>query len=259
MTYTSKLSLNIILHVTILFTILSWLFMLYISKITSVFINNELEHIIKSNFDKLLYISKGVPIIPSISGQGLISSITNSIVTNLTTSIQTEINIIINSNPTIQNLAATNANLVSQLKQTTNSTIQQGIQSNINMVNSQIDLNIKNIIINFNYDYYINVFKQQDNTRIFFNETLFNNIKIINMLLVIFVIFYIFISIKSEALNMSEVLEVFTENIITFIFVGGVEFWFFTNVASKYVPAPPSLIFISFFNSLKKYLGKYIK
>lgn len=256
--YSSKLSLNVILHVTILFTILSWLFMLYISKITTNFINDELGHIIKSKFEEGLYDSNGEPVLPSISNNGLISTITNNIVTNLLSSIQTEINNISNNNPDIQNLVATNTNLLNQLTQTTDIVTQENIQSNIDAINSKIDLYIKEIVKNFNYDYYINVFKQQNNINKLFNDTLFSNIKFINVLLIIFLIFYIFISLKTETLNISDVLGIFTENIFTFIFVGIIEIWFFINVASKYIPAPPSIIFVSLFDSLKTYLSKYV-
>jgi hypothetical protein len=231
--------------------------MLYISKITSSFIDHELEHIIKTNFEKTLYVSKGVPITPSISGNELINTIINSIITNLTDTIQTEINNEISKNETVQKLNLISKNLSEQLTKITDKAIQESIQSKINTINSQIDLNIKLIIKNFNYDYYINVYKQQDNTRTLFNETLFDNIKLFNGLLVVFLIFFIFISLQTGSLTISDVVGVFTENIITFIFVGVIEVWFFMNVAFKYVPAPPSIIFVSLFNSLKSYLNKY--
>ena len=56
--YGSKLSLNIILHITILFTILTALYILYISKVISNFLNNELAGIVKTEFQNNLYVSK---------------------------------------------------------------------------------------------------------------------------------------------------------------------------------------------------------
>lgn len=45
--------------------------------------------------------------------------------------------------------------------------------------------------------------------------------------------------------------HILLENLITFIFVGLVEFLFFTNIALKFVPAPPSLLISSFINKFK--------
>lgn len=42
------------------------------------------------------------------------------------------------------------------------------------------------------------------------------------------------------------------ENVIIFIFVGAIEYMFFTHIAMKYVPVPPSLMVESFINNLKK-------
>ena len=46
------LSFNILLHVTILFTILSLFFRYYISKVSSNAINNEVKHLIEKNIKK---------------------------------------------------------------------------------------------------------------------------------------------------------------------------------------------------------------
>lgn len=49
--------------------------------------------------------------------------------------------------------------------------------------------------------------------------------------------------------------DIIKENIVIFIFIGIVEYMFFTKVASQYVPAPPSLLASSFFESAKRHLG----
>ena len=277
--YTSKLSLNVILHVTILFTILSLLFMLYITKLTTKLINHELGEKIKDFFNEYLYttttvpnestydpnattvpttINITVPITPSLSIQGLTNNITNNITTTMISLIQNEINQIIINDPTIQNLNATNTILINKMKLAANSAIEQGIQKNINNINSQINLNITNIIKNFPYDYYINIFKQKETFRETVNENLFTQIKLFNLLLIIFLISFIGISLLTNTLNISDVIGIFTENIITFIFVGIIEVWFFLNVASKYIPTPPSLLYTSALSSLQKLLNNNI-
>lgn len=53
------------------------------------------------------------------------------------------------------------------------------------------------------------------------------------------------------SISITEVWHIFLENIITFIFVGIVEVIFFLNIALKFVPAPPSLIFTSLLSAIK--------
>ena len=77
-------------------------------------------------------------------------------------------------------------------------------------------------------------------------------------MLVFILVFFIFISLVTNTLTFSDIKDTFIENIVTFIFVGVIEFWFFTNVASKFIPAPPSILFTSLLNSLKKYLDSRI-
>jgi hypothetical protein len=62
-----KLSLNIILHVTILFTILTLIFIYYICKITTHHINEEISKKIIRGLEKILYLSPGIPINPVLS------------------------------------------------------------------------------------------------------------------------------------------------------------------------------------------------
>ena len=153
---------------------------------------------------------------------------------------------------------ATNADLKNQLSKSTNPLEEDNLKKNIVRINLKINENIKNIINKFDYDYYIKVFTQEENTRTLINKNLFDNIIIVNALFFVFLLFYIFISINTKILNWSDVIDVLTENVITFILVGAIEFWFFLNVAFKFIPSPPSTIYISFVNSLKDYLGKFI-
>jgi hypothetical protein len=88
--------------------------------------------------------------------------------------------------------------------------------------------------------------------RDFFNNELIDKMFSINILLLIVTIFIV-ISLKvTGAITFGDVLYVFIENIITFIFVGAIEVTFFLKIASQYVPAPPSLIYTSFFDAMRK-------
>jgi hypothetical protein len=52
------------------------------------------------------------------------------------------------------------------------------------------------------------------------------------------------------------IVTIVRENIITFIFVGIVEYLFFTQVAFKYVPAPPSTMVTTLIESFKETLNE---
>ncbi len=49
------------------------------------------------------------------------------------------------------------------------------------------------------------------------------------------------------------IVEILKLNLITFTFVGMVEYLFFTNVALKFVPTPPSLMLTSIIDNLRNY------
>jgi len=242
MSYSSKLSLNVILHVTILFTILYLLFKLYISKIISTLINNELGHLVENSLESVLYDSNKVPkqITVSVENLGIKSDNISKILTSM-----------IDENPVIKNLKDNNVILNDQYKNTTDDNAKQKLKIEIDKTNSLINEKIKIMIKSKDLKFFMNTFKPEDSSRKYFNDNLFQNIEIINIILVIFLVFFVFISVINKNLTMSEVIHIFIENIITFILVGLIEVWFFLNVASKFIPAPPSIIFTSLFESLK--------
>jgi hypothetical protein len=57
--------------------------------------------------------------------------------------------------------------------------------------------------------------------------------------------------LMKTALKTSQITHVILENCITFFFVAIIEIIFFTNIASKFIPALPSTIFTSLLSSLK--------
>ena len=142
----SKLSLNVILHVTILYTILAFLFMLYISKITTDGINKEISHIITSNLEKMLYTPDGEPIKTSLNISNLNNTIIDNISSILTVPLQNIINQNILNDPTIKTLVSNNDELKNKLNNIANTTIQESIKSNININNSEITLQITDIL-----------------------------------------------------------------------------------------------------------------
>ena len=74
--------------------------------------------------------------------------------------------------------------------------------------------------------------------------------------LILFVITFVLIFfIKYSCGSCVNLTKLFLENIITFSFIGFIEFWFFTKYASKFIPAVPSLLIHSAFENVKSYLN----
>jgi len=77
----------------------------------------------------------------------------------------------------------------------------------------------------------------------------------INICIILFLItFTLIVFMKYSCNKCIPVTKILLENIITFTFIGGVEFWFFMTYASKYTPAPPSTLVATAFNTVKKFL-----
>ena len=106
--------------------------------------------------------------------------------------------------------------------------------------------------INDSLDYFLNLFSKEDNTRYQVNNELFDKIKIVNIIIVAFVFIIGALFVYNNIVSIDEIKHILIDNIVTFIFVGIVEVLFFLNIALKFIPAPPSLIFTSFISSFKK-------
>jgi preprotein translocase subunit Sss1 len=70
--------------------------------------------------------------------------------------------------------------------------------------------------------------------------------------LLIFVVIVAIIISKAHCGNIS-IVEIFSENIVIFMFIGIVEFLFFTKIIIKYIPAYPSTLSNIFVEQLKEY------
>ena len=71
------------------------------------------------------------------------------------------------------------------------------------------------------------------------------------ILLLLCTILTIILTVKLDCDKNINITHIIVENIIVFICVGIVEFWFFTNIAIKYIPTSPSLMVNTLINSLK--------
>ena len=97
----------------------------------------------------------------------------------------------------------------------------------------------------------LNIYKSPSDDRFITNEWIEKLIYVIVGLLILVVIIAILIS-KAHCGNIS-VIEILSENIVIFMFVGVVEFLFFTKIIIKYIPAYPSTLTNIFVEELKNY------
>jgi hypothetical protein len=237
----SQNSFNILLHVTILFLILSLFFRFYICGITTNMINKEINHIISASIK-----SSGSKIDQIKSKINSYKQVKDNLLEmyKITTNEQQK--------KEISNKISDVKNIMNNLKILVPKFTEL---SNKNMINQDTINSITNKIKNnFSYDYYVNIFSKQDPTRKQLNDYVFFYTNIINAVLILTIILFGFYLRKTNSMGMDEMKLIFFENILTFVCVGVVEYLFFTKIALKFIPAPPSTMYRSFVNSLKKHL-----
>ena len=201
---TCTLSFNVLLHVTILFTILSIFFIKYVNVITTKIINKEINHIVSDSLEKLNDLGEKI-----------------------------------NLDDKMKNIGDKIENIGDKIE-------------NINdKININDKLTVENIKKMFPYDYYVKLFSKEDVRRKSINDEVFFYIKFTNILLILFLVLFAFYLVRTKSINAHQIKEICIENVLTFILVGGVEFLFFTNVALKYIPTKPSLLFTSLIEGLK--------
>jgi hypothetical protein len=77
----------------------------------------------------------------------------------------------------------------------------------------------------------------------------------ISISVIFFIISVILIIVLKLSCNQCiNITKIVLENLITFSFIGAVEFWFFMTYASKYLPAPPSTLISTSIDTVKSYL-----
>jgi Na+-transporting methylmalonyl-CoA/oxaloacetate decarboxylase gamma subunit len=95
------------------------------------------------------------------------------------------------------------------------------------------------------------VYKGQDPLVANHNEWLFGTVIAANVIMVTFIILIVAI-LSSLCGHDVRVIELLQKNVVTFIFVGLVEYLFFTQVAFKYIPVLPSVMTTSFVHALQR-------
>ena len=238
--FNTELIVNIIVHVVILFTILSFFFKLFIAKVSSDAINHEVKKAVE---DSLSSLYKQKDTIKSKINNLVISynDFKNELVT-LSENSQ-ERPLILNKMNDIL-LQINNLHIISEILP-------------IDSINNFLPTITMDDVTNYikkapiPFDYYLNLFSKENLTRKRVNDSVFSLINITNFLLVLFSIIIIGVLFFINALSFDVLKHILLENVLTFIFVGIIEIIFFLNIALKFIPAPPSLIFTSLIDNLK--------
>jgi len=137
-----------------------------------------------------------------------------------------------------------------------NDEIEKLIKSNINNFTDKLTLEQRNILkIVLNYDYKLkNRYSMPDAYVEEHNRWIKNSaIELIVYSIILLVVVLSIIYYKTPGV----IINMLVENIIIFIFIGIVEYFFFMNVALKYVPASPSLLVRTLLTKFKESILKY--
>ena len=275
-----QFTMNIFLHVIILFTILSTLFKLVFTKLTTnVFtdvINNLMHENINKNVNTMLQNSPMNKVLYNLLDSKLntymveLTTIKKSLiitndyiqsVTNINNQVSGIQRVLINSNlmknpndntkedSTLDKITKFNLRLINIIQRL------QTIQSVIQKDPSKLELD--NIIEILNQT---DVFKQvssslnkPDQLAQTINTALFDKIMLIITFLVVFFIILVFIFSKNSDFHMSHIL---IETIITILFVGIIQVAFFLKIAHIYSPNVVSFLKTYLVATLKKKLSK---
>jgi hypothetical protein len=200
--------LNCLLHSTILFFFLHFLFVVLIAPLAQKGFKHEFDHIIHEFFDHMLH----DPI--------NLSTMNDNDLDTLITTIYPE---------------------YSSLDPITKFTLKNNFRQIINSLTNQ--------------PYIIKNYKNQYSSPNFLIQQHNDNINDLSTGIILFLIvltILLCISFKSFYPNDINLSKLFIENIITFIFIGIGEYWFFTTYASKFIPAPPSLLSKSAIDTIKE-------
>jgi hypothetical protein len=270
-----QFTMNIFLHVIILFTIFSALFKLVIIKLTTTLVTNEIDNLMRENIsdnantilqnsgiNKILYnlldskLNTYMKELTTIQNSLIITNDYIQSVTNINKQVSGIQKLLINSNlmkkPNDDNDNSTLDKIVNFNKQIIK-TIQilQRIQSIIRKEPSALD--VISIIQVLNQT---DIFKQlseyyshPDKTSQIINNNIFDKMYTFIIFLVVFFIILIFIFSKNSDFHISHII---IENVITLLLIGIIQVAFFLKIGNKYLPAVQSFSNTKLFATLKQ-------
>jgi len=130
--------------------------------------------------------------------------------------------------------------------------IRTSIDTALGNLTSEEQLALRSALTVVDFDRLINFYSQPNKTVKTYNEWLFRTVVIVNVMLMVMMV--LMISTAKMLCYDVRVGHLILANFLIFSAVGLVEFMFFKFVASKYIPAPPSLMTRAIIDSLQKSL-----
>jgi hypothetical protein len=223
LSHTNEFILNCFLHVSILFAFLNILFYYIIAPLAT----NEFKGQISEKINELI-----------------------------DTEIPTPIDLRTKKNTTSDTNTSTATNALSNLLNQNASSIAQtplGQSLNLHTIQQIQELASSSGNLEQLMDNYITEYSSPNSIISLHNSDIFSYGIYLSLILFI-ITFLLVIFIKYSCSSCIHLVKLFLENIITFIFVGVVEFWFFMNYAKNFNPAPPSLLTNTAIDNIKSYL-----
>jgi hypothetical protein len=228
LSFTSEFILNSFLHVTILFIFLNILFYVIIAPLSTSLARHEIGHQIIEG------INKAIPKPINIDSNKMIDC-------NQFTDIQSKascttskifLNDYILKTPIFSTLNIKN---VDDLNKTIYTVLTTNTDGNNILDNYILEYSTPNKLISDHNQQVVNY-----------------GINISVIFLIITIVLFIFLKYScNKCINITKIL---IENIVTFTFIGGIEYWFFSEYASKFIPAPPSTLASTAINTVSSYL-----
>ena len=209
--------LNIFLHITILFIFLYFLYTFIIVDISINAFKSEISHIIHDN------ITANIPSLVDLQKYAKDYNYKISLLNNLNNNfgLSADYNILLQEN----------------------SDAITAISNAINSITTPTLL-----------DNYIQVYSKPNYViGVHNNNTLSTGLNIIFIFSILTIL--LIATVKVSCGLCTNVTKLVIENVLTFIFVGGLEYWFFMTYAVNFIPAPPSLLMSTAINSIKENLS----
>jgi hypothetical protein len=137
--------------------------------------------------------------------------------------------------------------------------VNKSLPTTLQDLNNKYNNSLYEATRNLPYDELIKMYSQPYPENTLNNNWLKKAVALINILLWTIVIMLIITSLiyTESGCRMSrakDILNIFLENFVVFICVGALELLFFEYIASKYIPAPPSVLVNSLYSSLQNNL-----
>lgn len=241
------ISLNVIIHVIILFSILTFFYLLYARNIEITVTNNQIQSAVNNIFPRecnVYTMKDGTP--PNQSNKNTNNNQTNNGLSNNGNSIINQ--------PTMSKTLIKSVNPAQGITLNSNINLEINPASNAPLQETQTyDASIMvSPIVHMNpeyFNYYQSKFQQPDITYTAINkgasDTLIYSLSLLYLLAFVFIALIIY----TKSITFRDFMTILIENLVAFLFIGIFEIVFFIMIVMKYIAVPPSTVYTAFINS----------